>query len=133
MSSIDPIALKDHIAFMSKYPMDKILYEQNTPITHSVSAAVDGGGGFYMPKTDIKTIANPIGKKAFITMKWSIDGVNYYPAKPILYNPGNPIPAGKVGATVGCSISATEIKFYFTHYIPSTVNFSMKYVLDSIL
>lgn len=132
MSSIDPLAVKDLIAFFSKYPGDKILHEQLTPVTHSVGAATFDSG-FYLPKTDIHTIPNPVGKKCLITMKWSIDGVNYYPMKPILYNPGNPVPAGKIGATVGCSLTASEIKFYFTHYLGSTVNFSMIYVLDNIL
>lgn len=133
MSSIDPLAVKDLMSFMSLYPIDKILFEQTeTPIEHTVAASYDNGG-FVMPKTDILTIPNPIGKKAFINMKWSIDGVNYYPQKATLYNPGNPVPEGRTGATVGCCIDEDEIQFFFTHYYLVAVNFRIKYVLDNIL
>jgi len=133
MSSIDPQAVRNLMSFMSQFPIDKVLYEQvETPISHTVAAATFSDG-IYLPKTDILTIVNPVGKKCFINMVWSIDGVNYYIQKPILYNPGNPVPVGKVGATVGCSISDTEIKFYFTHYLGVSVNFRIKYVLDNIL
>lgn len=133
MSSIDPQAVKDLMSFMSLYPIDKILFEQvEEPLEHTVAASYDNGG-IVMPKSDILTIPNPIGKKAFITMKWSIDGVNYYPQKAILYNPGNPVPAGKRPATVGCCIDDDEIQFFFTHYSLNALTFRIKYVLDNIL
>ena len=132
MSSIDPQALKELISLHSKFPLDKILYEELTPITHVVGGATPSGG-IYLPKTDILTIDNPIGKKAFITMKWSIDGINYYPQKPFIYQPGNPVPAGKVGATVGCGIDDDHINFYFVHYLAASQTFRIIYVLDSIL
>jgi hypothetical protein len=132
MSSLDPTELKNNVAFYSKYPNDKVLYEQLVPLTYSVGPATYSGP-FYIPKTDVQRIANPIGKKAFINLLWSIDGTNYYPQKPILYQPGNPVPDGKVGATVGVSIDANWITFYFTHYYGSTVDFKIKYVLDNIL
>lgn len=115
------------MSFMSLYPIDKVLFEQvETPLTHSVGAY---GGSF--PKTDILTIPNPAGKKCFMSMVWSIDGVNYYNAKQFLYNPSsNP---SKQKATVGWALDDDYIYFYFTHYITATVNFSIKYVLDNIL
>lgn len=125
------MGVKELLAFHSLFPVDKVLFEQLTPITWGVGPAVDGGG-FYFPKPDVYQITNPIGKKAFITMMWSIDGINYYPNKPILYQPGNPIPAGEVGATVGCSIDDDYITFYSTHYIGAGVTYHVKYVLDSI-
>lgn len=86
-----------------------------------------------MPKTDTLVIANPAGKKALISMAFSIDTINYYPQKYRLYQPGNPIPTGRIGATVGAAVSDDYITFYFTHYYGSTVDFTMKWVLDNIL
>ena len=125
------MGVKELLAFHSLFPVDKVLFEQLTPITWGVGPATYDFG-IYLPKPDVYQISNPIGKKALITMVWSIDGVNYYPCKPILYNPGNPIPAGEVGATVGCSIDANYITFYSTHYLGSSVTYYVKYVLDSI-
>lgn len=131
MSSIDPQALKDLLSFHAQFPIDKVLFEQvETPLTHVVGAAVDGGG-FYMPKTDILQIPNPAGKKCFMSLVWSLDGVNYYNAKQFLYNPtSNP---SKQKATVGWALNADYIWFYFTHYIGSSQTFRIKYVLDNIL
>lgn len=100
--------------------------------THSVGAATLSGG-FYLPKTDTLQIANPAGKKALISMVYSIDGVNYYPQRYRLYQPGNPPPSGRLIAVAGAAVDEDFITFYFTHYSGSTVNYTMKYVLDNIL
>lgn len=122
----------DDLAEHSDYTLDRILSDFNgNTTTHSVGAATLSGG-FYLPKTDIKTIPNPIRKKAFPTMMFSIDGVNFYPQKYRTYNPGTPIPDGQLGAGVGMAVDATNIYFYFTHYIGSTVNFTMFWTLDEI-
>ena len=132
-SQLDPDALKDLLSLHSTYPVDKVLFEQTSPLVYVVGAATFSDP-YYMPKTDVQVIPNPIGKKAFINLLWSIDnGNNYYPQKPILYQPGNPVPDGKIGATVGCNIDDDFITFFFTHYYGVPVTFHIKYVLDSIL
>lgn len=122
----------DDLAADSDYTLDRILsdFSGNTT-THSVGAATLSGG-IYLPKTDVKIIANPIGKKAFPTMLFSIDGVNFYPQRYRVYNPGNPIPAGQLGAGVGMAVDANFIYFYFTHYIGATVDFTMFWTLDEV-
>lgn len=116
----------------SDYTLDRILSDFNgNTTTHSVGAATLSGG-FYLPKTDTKIITNPIGKKALPTMMYSIDGVNFYPQKYRGYNPGNPIPSGQLGATVGMAVDAQYIYFYFTHYIGSQVDFTMFWTLDEV-
>lgn len=120
------------LAADSDYTLDRILssFEGNTT-THSVGAATLSGG-IYLPKTDQLVIPNPAGKKALPTMMFSIDGLNFYPQKYRHYNPGNPIPAGLLGATVGMAVDENNIYFMFTHYIGSTVNFTMFWTLDEI-
>ena len=116
----------------SDYTLDRILSDFNgNTTTHSVGAATLSGG-FYLPKTDVKIIPNPILKKALPTMVFSIDGVNFYPQKYRTYNPGNPIPDGQLGAGVGMAVDADNIYFYFTHYIGATVDFTMFWTLDEI-
>lgn len=123
----------DTLAAHSDYTLDRILsdFEGNRTF-HSVAAATLSGG-IYLPKTDVKIIDNPIGKKALPTMIFSIDnGANFYPQKYRTYNPGNPIPAGQLGAGVGMAVSDQFIYFYFTHYIGSQVDFQMFWTLDEI-
>lgn len=124
----------DAQAANSDYTLDRILsdFEGNTT-THSVGAATPIDPNFYFPKTDTLVIPNPVGKKAYATMVWSIDGVNFYPQKYRLYNPGNPVPAGLLGATVGMAVDADFITFYFTHYYGTTVNFTMFWTLDEMV
>lgn len=123
----------DLLELLANNSVDKIIsdFDGNTT-THSVSAATLSGG-VYLPQTSELIIANPTGKKAFPTMVWSIDDSNYYPARPKLFQPGNPIPEGRLGATVGMMVNAQQIKFYFVHYYGVTVNFKMFWVLDNIL
>lgn len=123
----------DLLSFLTQGSADKVVgsFDINTT-THSVAAATPSGG-FFIPKTDILTIANPAGVKTLISMAYSIDGVNYYPQKYRLYQPGNPVPAGRIGAVAGAAVTATHITFYFTHYYGVQVNYTMKWVLDRIL
>lgn len=123
----------DLLALLTNGSADKVIgsFDINTT-SHSVAAATLSGG-FYLPKTDTLQIANPAGRKALISMAFSIDGVNYYPQKYQLYQPGNPVPSGRIGATVGAAVSDDYITFYFTHYYGVQVDFTMKWVLDNIL
>lgn len=123
----------DLLALLTNGSADKVIgsFDINTT-THSVGAATLSGG-FYMPKTDTLVITNPAGKKGLITMAFSIDGINYYPQKYRLYQPGTPVPAGRIGATVGAAVDDGFIYFYFTHYYGVQVDFTMKWVLDNIL
>jgi hypothetical protein len=43
------------------------------------------------------------------------------------------VPAGRIGAVVGEAVNADYIWFYFTHYFGSQVDFTMFWVLDTIL
>ena len=122
----------DLLAFITDASADKVVGSFDLlTATRSVSAASSLGGGFYSPKSDTYTIANPYGKKATITMVWSIDGINFYPQKPWIYQPG-PTPYSTVGATMGAMVDDNYIHFISVHYIASTVNFTMYYVLDFI-
>jgi len=124
----------DLLAFVTSGSLDKVVGSFDIlSASRTVAATVDGGG-FPVPKPDTYTIPNPYGKKAQITMIWSIDGVNYYPQKPFIYTPGPaPFPTGKIGATMGAMVDDTTIYFYSIHYIiAAPVNFTMYYVLDMV-
>lgn len=123
----------DLLALLTNGSADKVIgsFDINTS-THNVGAATLSGG-IYLPKTDSLVVANPAGKKALISMAYTYDGINYYPQKYRLYQPGNPIRSGRIGAVVGAAVDENYITFYFTHYIGAPVNFTMKWVLDNIL
>lgn len=123
----------DLLALLTNGSADKVVGSFDIlTTTHSVAAATLSGG-FYLPKTDSLTVANPAGKKCLITMAYSIDGINYYPQRYRLYQPGNPPIAGRLAAVAGASVDDDYITFFFTHYVGAQVNFTMKYVLDNIL
>ena len=124
MTNVDATKLN----LFTPQPMDKVIIADT--LTWSVAAATLSGG-IYLPKTDSTSIPNPYGAKALVTAAWSIDGVNFYPQKPWIYQPGNPPDEG-VGATAGLTITDSLIYFWFTHYLGVTVNFTVKYVLDTI-
>lgn len=123
----------DSLAADSDYTLDRILSDFNGNTTTRSVGAATLSGGFYLPKTDQLIIPNPTGKKCLPTMMFSIDGVNFYPQRYRVYNPGNPIPAGQLGAAAGLAVDANFLYFYFTHYIGSTVNFTMFWTLDEIV
>lgn len=123
----------DLLSFNSKYPIDRILSDfEGNVTTHSVGAATLSGG-FYLPETDSLEIANPIGKKAYPTMHYSIDEVNYYPQITKIFQPGNPPKTGRLAASVGMAVNESVIYFYFIHYLGSTVDFTMIWTLDEIV
>lgn len=122
----------DLLAFISQGSIDKVVGSFDLLTATRGVAAATLSGGFYLPQSDTYTIPNPYGRKAFITMIWSIDGYNFYPQKPWLYDPGNPVPTGRVGATMGAMVDDVNIYFYSVHYLGVPVNFTMYYVLDFI-
>lgn len=116
----------------SDYTLDRILSDFNgNTTTHSVGPATLSGG-IYLPKTDRLVIPNPIGKKAYPTMMFSIDGKNFYPQRYRVYNPGNPVPSGILGAGAGMAVTKESLIFMFTHYYGNTVDFTMFWTLDEI-
>ena len=123
----------DVLAMLANGSADRVLSDFSGNTTNYAVGAATLSGGFYLPKTDTYTIPNPAGKKALINMIYTIDGVNYYPQKYRLYQPGNPVPAGTVGAVAGAACDASNITFYFTHYYGVTVNYTMFWILDNIL
>lgn len=128
-----PLADIDLLALLTNGSADRIIsgFDILTQ-TRTVSAATLSGG-IYIPQRDAMVIANPAGKKGLINMVYSIDGLNYYPQRYRLYQPGNPVPDGALGAVAGASCDDNYIYFYFTHYYGTNVNFTMKYVIDNIL
>lgn len=114
MSALDNlIANANKVRFTSLFPTDKIVYES------TFSRSVAGGG------TQVTTsITNPYGQKAFITLAWSVDGTNYYPAQAYT--------AITAPYTVNGWVDDTTIYIYIENYSGGTVTFYIKYALDSI-
>lgn len=102
----------NNVAFASAYPIDKIAYEGTA--TESVANGV----------TTTKTYSNPYGKKAFVTLSWSVDNSNFYPAQAYTS------PAAPYTANGWCD--ASNVYVYLENFSGSTVTFYIKYVLDSI-
>lgn len=102
----------DKVRFTSLFPPDKIMYEG----TYSQSLA---GGG---TSTTI-TLANTVGQ-AFMTLAWSIDGTNYYPA--MAYTDST------APYTANGWCDSNNVYIYMENYSAGTVTFYINYALDSI-
>lgn len=123
----------DLLALLTNGSADRIIsgFDIQTA-TYSVAAATLSGG-FYLPKRDMTVIPNPAGRKGLISMIYSTDGINFYPQRYRLYQPGNPVPAGRLGAVAGMACDDNYIYIFFTHYLGAQQDFTMKYVVDNIL
>lgn len=99
--------------FTSVFPSDKIAVDDT--ISYSVPDA-----------TEITpTIPNPTGKKGFITISWTIDGANYYPAQAYT-GPTNPY-------AVNGWVSSSDIGFILQNFSGGAATFTLRYVVDNII
>lgn len=101
------------VKYNTVFQSDKIVYEG----TYSQSIA---GGG----TTATITLANPYGAKCFITLAWSIDNVNFYPAQAYT--------AASAPYTANGWVDATSIYIYMENYSGGTVTIYTKFALDTI-
>ncbi len=99
--------------FTGKYKTDKVVYESPV-LEYSV-----GGGA-----TNTATIANPYGKKAFITLAFSTNGSDYYPAQAYVTMTNT--------YTANGWVDANNVYIYCENNSGGTINFYVKYVLDAI-
>lgn len=98
------------------YPMDKIISDFDGSYYYK--------NGVTAGSRTSSTIVNPVGKKAFLNLIWSIDGTNFYPQRIKCFNPD---------ACCGGLVDDNNIYLYFTNSTGSTVDFTVFYVLDNIL
>lgn len=106
--------------FISKDKIDKVLGTFE-PVTTTFAGS--WGGSL---TTGTETVANPVGLKALGTMKWSIDGVNFYPPRLKFPLPGAP------QATVGMVVDEDDVKFYWSNNTGGAVTFTVTWTLDFI-
>jgi len=99
--------------FVSLFPSDKIALDDT--ISYEVPDA-----------TEITpTIPNPTGKKGFITLAWSVDGTNYYPAQAYT--------AATNPYAVNGWVSESQIGFILQNFSGGAKTFRLRYVVDNIL
>ncbi len=118
------------LQFYSNYPIDKIVYQNPSPVTYSVPGPATPGGG--NDRTTIFTITNPYGKKAYTTLSYSLDGSNFYDQSVQLsyFNSGLTQQLLRMGVTMACS--NTTISFIFLSNYTATQNVTINYTLDTI-
>lgn len=102
----------DKLRFCSIFPSDKIVYEN----TYSQSLATGS--------STTATLENPYGRKCLITLAWSIDNVNFYPA--------GGYTAVSQPYTANAWVSDSTIYIYLTNSSGGTVTFYTRFALDTI-
>lgn len=107
----------NNLNYTSALVIDKVVYDDT--VTAPLSYTVAGGG-----TTTTQTVTNPYGKVCFITLSWSVDGTNYYPAQ--AYTTSNAL------YTANGWVDATSVYIYMENYAVGSVTFSIKYALDTI-
>mgnify|MGYP000930807036 CR=1 FL=1 len=101
------------VKFTSIFPSDKIAVDST--ISYSVATS-----------TEITpTVPNPTGKKGFLTISWTVDGTNYYPAQAYT--------AATNPYAINGWVSTTDIGFIIQNFSGSTKTFTLRYVVDNIL
>ena len=103
------------VAFASLWPVDKIALEGTTTYTQPT-----GGPSAY----GTLTIPHTLGYACFITLAWSVDAVNYYPAQAVITT--------SAYYSVNGSVDASNIYLYFRNNSGSDKTFYVKYALDTI-
>lgn len=93
---------------------DKIVHESTTQYSQGASSS------------STQSITNPYGAKCFITMAWSTNNVDFYPAQARV----QPLLANIV--TANAWTDASNIYFYLENNTGSTVTFYLRYALDTI-
>lgn len=100
--------------YVSLFPSDKIAIEGTINYTVADSTGVTN------------SIPNPTGKKGFLTLSWSVDGTNYYPAQAFI-NANNPY-------AVNGYITTANISFILQNFSGTgSKTFSLRYAVDNIL
>lgn len=114
MSVLDTLITNiNKVRFCTLFPADKIAVED------TISYSVPDATGV------TKTIPNPTGKKGFITISWSVDGTNFYPAQAYI-NASNPY-------VVNGYVTTSEIAFILQNFSGATATFILNYAVDNIL
>lgn len=102
--------------FFSLDNIDKVVYENiDTPLSYVVA-----GGG----TTVTQTVPNEFGDKAKITLAWSVDGTNYYPAQAYT--------ASSAPFTANGWCDATSVYIYMENFSAGAVTFRIIYTLDTL-
>lgn len=100
--------------YISLFPTDKIATEGTINYDVADSTGVTN------------TIPNPTGKKGFLTLSWSVDGTNYYPAQSYI-NSSNPY-------AVNGYVTDSQIAFILQNFSGTgTKTFYLRYTVDNIL
>lgn len=103
----------DKVAFATYWPIDKIVYES------PVLTYVQGAGS-----ESTSLVDNPYGRKCFITLAWSFDQTNWYPAQAFTTLTSV--------QTVNGWVDASNVYIHTRNGAGSSVTFYVKFVLDTI-
>lgn len=102
------------ISFSSDKPIDKILYESEV-LQYTV-----GGGA-----TTTETVPHGLGEQVFVTMAWSVNNTDFYPAQAVV-DASNPYLANAWA-------DSSDVYIYLDNAgSGGSTTFYIKYVLDSI-
>lgn len=107
----------NNLNYTAAYAIDKVVYDDpvETPLVYNVA-----GGGTQVTET----IPNPYEQVCFITLSWSVDGINYYPAQAYT--------AATAPYTANGWVDATTVYIFMENFSGSAVDFSIKFALDTI-
>lgn len=107
----------DKLNYISSNVIDKIVMEDT--ITTPLEYVVSGGG-----TTTTQTVTNTYGIAGFVTLSWSVDGINYYPAQAYT------VASNVFTANGWCD--ATSIFIYMENFTAGSLTFRIKFTLDTV-
>lgn len=117
MPSLDNL---DALAFLAKYPIDKIVQHDTIEIVNDG----DTGQDYYWAKIVTAAVINEYGRAGLVRARWSIDGgatwqaldsriVYAYTVSTVAGNPGHPASTTARGLDSGISVGCSDQFIYF--------------------
>lgn len=115
----------DKLNFSIDYPIDKIAVEGTASYTVSGTATTT-------PVASLQSITNPFGHKCLMTVRWSVDGTNFYDMDGSINFFSATFSEFIFGAGVKAGCSDSTIYFYMINGYDTSKTFTINYTLYSI-
>lgn len=103
--------------YTSQYPIDKVVVDDQvaTPLTYT---------GIPDLTQTTQTVPNTFGQKCFVTLSWSVNGTDYYPAQAYT--------AANAPYTANGWTDSALVYIFLENFSGGTVDFWIKFTLDTI-
>lgn len=114
--------------FTSEYAVDRVLTTEQT-VVYSLAAGSPGS-----PTQSTNSISHDLGKAAYVSFIFSVDGTNFYGQGTTIYRESlAPILDQVCPTWVDASVDINNVYFYVNNEYNAATDVTIRYVLDNIV